>query len=119
MVGSSKNFRVFDCLSVDFYPEYLNHAAVLFHFNFHRICVVLTSTRAAESALCHRAGIGGTEGLRYEDEADGTVRWSMEENVTSFRENFHEVTFKVVVPRSCVSRLSVPRFRYSKDLQSG
>ena len=80
MVGSSKNFRVFDCLSVDFYPEYLNHAAVLFHFNFHRICVVLTSTRAAESALCHRAGIGGTEGLRYEDEADGTVRWSVEGN---------------------------------------
>ena len=40
-------------------------------------------TRAAEFALvciCHRAGLGGTEGLCHEGEADGTVRWSVDGN---------------------------------------
>ena len=62
---------------------YLNlHRRTRSHFDFHRICATLTSTRAAESALCscHRAGLGGTEGLRHEGEADGTVRWSVEGN---------------------------------------
>ena len=62
---------------------YLNlHRRTRSHFDFHRICVTLTSTRAAESALCscHRAGLGGTEGLRHEGEADGTVRWSVDGN---------------------------------------